>query len=368
MLLFSKTTISFIQRVREEIRAIINTEIANQYPISMQRSRISFNKITYPISIVVFEDNTRLGYFDYRFFEIGLSKKLMYTSQDEVLKNIIRHELAHYICYLIHGPNEAHSIKFKEVCRHLNWNDEVERAYSNVELENEKVLEKNIKTEQLLSKLKKLMALASSDNAHEAELATLKANQLLLEHNLSYIHEECINEDLFVLKRVLSSPRKTTKHDAVYSILQTFCVAPVMNYGTGFFYLEVTGDETSVLLADYVANFLDIELDILWQNAQKENSSLKGMAAKNSFLRGVAVGYVMKINQEKSKMAKPHDLVLIANNLVRQKNIAYPRLHSGSTAAPKNDPNAKALGIEKGRNLSIKPGLSSSPSRIFLLQ
>lgn len=368
MLLFSKTTISFTQRVREEIRAIVNLEVAKKYPISMQRSRISFNKMTYPISVVVFEDNIRLGYFDYRFFEIGLAKKLMYLSQDEVLKNIIRHELAHFLSYLFHGPNEAHGQKFKEICRSLNWSDEVERAYANIELENEKVFQKNEKTEQLLLKLKKLMALASSDNAHEAELATIKANQLLLSHNLSYIHGETDNENSFVLKRVLSNPRKTAKHDAIYNILQTFCVTPVMNYGTGLFYLEVTGDETSVLLADYVANFLNQELDQLWKNAQAENSKLKGKTAKNSFFRGVAVGYVSKINQEKNKMAKPDDLVLIANNLIRQKNIAYPKLSASAVVAPKNDSNAKAIGIQKGRNLSIKPGLNSSTSEIFLLQ
>jgi len=212
------------------------------------------------------------------------------------------------------------------------------------------------------------MALASSDNPHEAELATIKANQLLLEHNLSYLQEKSENDESFVVKRVIKSSRKSTKHDAIYTILQTFCVAPVLNYGNGYFYLEVTGDKTSVLLADYVANFLNYELDILWKAAQKENPQIKGLSAKNSFLRGVAQGYIMKINQEKSKNANSHDLVLIENNLLRQKSIAYPRLHGSSAPAPKNDPSARSLGIQKGRNLSIKPGLSTSTSKIFLLQ
>jgi hypothetical protein len=211
------------------------------------------------------------------------------------------------------------------------------------------------------------MALASSDNAFEAELATIKANQLLLEHNLSYIHNTGPDEEAFVVKRVLESARKNTKHDAIYIILQTFCVSPVLNYGDGFFYLEVTGDETSVLLADYVANFLDSELDLLWKSAQKENPKLKGLAAKNSFYRGVASGYVLKINLEKSKTANGLDLVLIEENLQKQKNIAYPRLNTSSTPAPKNDSNARALGLQKGKNLSIKPGLTSSVKQIFLL-
>jgi hypothetical protein len=369
MLLYSDTTISFIQRVREEIRAIVNLEIAKVLPISMQRSRILYNKITYPLSIVVFEDKTRLGYFDSQLYELGISKNLMLSAQDEVLKNIIRHELAHFICYILNGSTEAHGIKFKEVCRQMNWNDEVERAYANIAALNEEILEQNTKTEQLLLKLKKLMALASSDNPHEAEIATIKANQLLLEHNLSYLKDINSTEtESFVVKRVLKSSRKTTKHDAIYAILQTFCVAPVLNFGTGIFYLEVTGDKTSVLLADYVANFLDKELDVLWKNAQKENSKLKGLASKNSFFRGVAAGYVMKINQEKSNSANCHELVLIETNLARLKSIAYPRLHGSSAPSPKNDSHARNIGFLKGRNLSIKPGLNASTSRIFLLQ
>lgn len=368
MLLYSETTISFIQRVREEIRAIVNFEISKVLPISMQRSRVLYNKITYPLSIVVFEDKSRLGYFDSQLYELGISKNLMLGAQDEVLRNIIRHELAHFICHITFGSTEPHGEKFKGICRQMNWSDEVERAYANITALNEEVLEKNTKTEQLLSKLKKLMALASSDNAHEAETATLKANQLLLEHNLSFIQNKETADEAFVVKRVLKGPRKSTKHDAIYSILQTFCVAPVMNFGSGIFYLEVTGDTTSVMLADYVANFLDYELDVLWKNAQKENRGLKGLTAKNSFLRGVAAGYVMKINQEKSKSANTHELVLIENNLSRQKSIAYPKLHGSSAPIPKNDSNARNIGVLKGRNLSIKPGLSASTSRIFLLQ
>ena len=367
MLIYSQTSISFINRVKQEIRLIINNEIALFYPVSFNRNRISFNKISYPISVVVFEDNARLGYFDSRFYELGFSKKLMFSTTDEVLKNIIRHELAHFISHIIHGPTAAHGKDFKEVCRKMLWDASVEKAYCNLELENDSIEIKNHKTEQLLLKLKKLLALASSDNIHEAKLATIKANALLLEHNLSYLHSEEVQENSFVVKRVLSSQRKNAKHDAIYQILQTFCVSPVLNYGSGIFYLEVTGDHTSVLLADYVANFLDKELDLVWKKAQIENPKLKGLTAKNSFLRGVAKGYVTQIKEEKNKTANPHDLILIEKNLEKLKSIAYPRLNHSGMNIPQNNLAASLLGMEKGRRLSIKPAISSSNGTNFLL-
>jgi len=158
------------------------------------------------------------------------------------------------------------------------------------------------------------LALASSDNAHESEMATLKANELLLEHNLELTkaHDQSQTEqELVCVARVLEAARKNAKHVTIYEILKTFYVSPVFNHGRGVFYLEVVGDRTSVELADYVAHFLDHELEILWMQTQKENPKLKGKSAKNSFLRGVAKGYIEKIELQKIQKASKNELMVI---------------------------------------------------------
>lgn len=366
MFLHSKTIEAFLVRVKKDTRNVLRAEMN----LDVLKSRILYKGILYPLNIVVFEDNSRLGYFDSRTYELGLSKKLMYLAKTEVLLNIIRHELAHFMIYLTLGARAAHGEEFHTICRSFGWGPEVYNSYANIELENNKVNDSNNdeKTQKLLARLKKLLALASSDNTHESELATLKANELLLEHNLDLSKSSLDQEETVCVKRVLEASRKTTKHVAIYEILKTFFVAPVFNHGRGVFYLEVIGDKTSVELADYVANFLDKELDILWKQTQKENPNLKGMASKNSFFRGVAKGYVEKIQTQKNTIATKNELVIIEKNLERYLSIAYPRIgHSSSTSGIHNE-DAHSAGKMKGSHLSIKPALNSgSTSRQFLL-
>jgi hypothetical protein len=233
MFLHSETISVFISRVRSLVREIVNNEMG----LKMERSRIYSKGILYPLTIVVFEDHSRLGYFDSRSFELGLSKKLMYLAKDEVIKNILRHELAHFVCYLKYGPLLMHGEEFHNICRQFGWGSEVYGAYANLDFENNRVQDENEKTQKLLLRLKKLLALASSDNAHERELATLKANQLLLEHNLDLTKSHSLGEEVVYVKRVLSAVRKSTKHVAIYEILKTFFVSPVFNHGRGIFYL-----------------------------------------------------------------------------------------------------------------------------------
>lgn len=364
MFLHSQTISAFISRVRSDVREIVNSEMG----LKMDRSRINYKGILYPLNIVVFEDHTRLGYFDSRSYELGLSKKLMYQAKDEVLKNIIRHELAHFLCYLFYGPAVMHGEVYHQVCKDLGWGAEVYSAYANIEIENAKIMDTNEDTQKILDRLKKLLALTSSDNIHERELATLKANQLLLLHNLDLSkNQRESSEEIVYVKRVLEASRKNSKHIAIYEILKTFFVSPVFNHGRGIFYLEVIGDKTSVELADYVAHFLDSELDVIWKQTQKENPRLKGASGKNSFLKGVAHGYIEKIEKQKSTMASGGELVAIHKNLQKYLSIVYPRIgHSSMTPGTHNE-EAHRAGQKRGANLSIRPGVSQNSGTTYFL-
>lgn len=368
MLLYSHTSKVFIERVREEIRSLFFLEISPHLPLTFRRSRILYKNFQFPLNLVVFEDNSRLGYFDYRHFEIGISKKLMYLTFDHVLKNVIRHELLHYIAYLLHGPDLGHGEEFKNLARKLNWNEEVFSAYSNLENENSKLIvsEKvNEKQKELFNKIKKLLALASSENVHESELATMKANQLLLEYNLSKVNLESEDEKEIYVKRVLESSKKNAKHLAIYEILKTFYVSPVFNHGRGIFYLEVVGSHENVEMAEYVAQFLDHELERLWNAVKKENPNLKGIVAKNSFMRGLAQGFVSKIKNSQ-KTVHSNALLKLNQDLSQNLNFVYQRLGHSYQANLKNNTSANQFGRMEGEKLTIRPGLQSSNHTLLL--
>jgi predicted SprT family Zn-dependent metalloprotease len=50
-----------------------------------------------------------LGYFDPNFYELGFHECLMHSNR-ELLQNIIKHELAHYITFINYGDTvEPHT-------------------------------------------------------------------------------------------------------------------------------------------------------------------------------------------------------------------------------------------------------------------
>lgn len=364
MLLYSETTKTFIIKIRSLVKEII----INEMHLTMDKSRIRIKNTFYPLSIVVFEDQQKLGYFDSRFFELGISKKLMYQANTRVLKNIIRHELAHFISFVEHGPQVMHGEEFKIICRRYLWDDEVERAYINVELQNEE-MHGDLQSEKLLAKIKKLLALASSENSHEAELATLRANALLLEHNLSFLNAQKTNAADYnvYVERVIEGSRKNSKHMAIYEILKTFHVSPIFNQGRGAFYLEVIGEKTNVELAVYVASYLDSMLEIMWSETKKQNKDLSSVSAKNAYFKGVATGYCQKVKLQNQTLASSTDLMVLENKLSTNLKMVYSRIGHTKSTAGRDHQKANEMGIESGRNLSIRPGIKNKSAGNILL-
>ncbi|MFZ4715706.1 MAG: SprT-like domain-containing protein [Bacteriovoracaceae bacterium] len=321
------------------------------------RTRFLLNNYYYPLNFVVFEKEKLLAYFEPGTFRLGFNKKLMYEAKSDILKDILRHELAHYLTHIRFSDHEhAHGPEFHSVCERYGWGREVSDATIEIMKENEKI-EGDLKTEDLMVKVKKLLTLAQSDNPHEAELATLKANQLILKHNLQYIADVNNDEEILYTARVYAAPRNSAKMQTVYEILRTFMVYPVFNYGKEEVYLEVSGSKTNVEIADYVAGFLERELEKLWEH-NKEAHNLKGKVAKNSFFHGVGLGYKSKHQEFRSSVSSSDQksLIKIEQDLVERVKAFYPRLSSVGSER-QHDQEGLKRGHEAGKNLSIQAGI-----------
>ncbi len=320
-------------------------------------------RYSYPIKIVVYNNKKMLGYFASDLLELGFHE-LLITANRQELHNIIRHELAHYLTFMQYGQFAAsHGPEFKELCLSLGWGEEVYRATTCLEASQEETLESSI-----LRKVAKLMALASSANPHEAEQAMIKANELLLKHNIDekLIVNDQDDEKVF-LKRVLKQKKECAKMRAIASILDTFFVSTVYSRGTDCIYLEIVGSEVNVEIAEYVANFLDVELEHLWEQAKKTYYGLKGMVAKNSFFLGIAKGYCEKIQALKRTYSPDvsQALLVIEKKLVDAKSMVYPRLrYTRSNASFCHE--SSQLGEKVGRSLTINPALSQSSKNRLL--
>lgn len=354
MLIYSETIYAFIAKCEKYLKEIIHNEVG----FDVKRSRFLYNKYLYPIHIVVFEGEKQLGYFDPHHYQIGLNKCLIYTAKEKVLKDILRHEFAHYLCFLYYPEQlKPHGQEFNEICDRFKWSKDISAASLNIEQSNN-LLEGDLEAEKVIAKVKKLLSLAQSDNINEAQAATAKANQLLIKHNLNYIEKE--NFETLYVDNLVTQKRKTTKLMAIYDILKHFLVRPILSYGKGQVTLEVTGLKGNIELAHYIYSFLDNEFERLWKSYAKENN-FKGQKAKNSFFYGIAKGYDQKINETIATFDKndSKNLIILNKKLDLEVQKIYRRL--SSTAAQNSlDANSFHHGKKAGANLTINKGIKSN--------
>lgn len=353
MLLYSKTIALFTKLVQEECRKILQDEMG----VEMRKTRFLYKGYYYPLKVVVFENSKIYGYFDSFSYQIGINKKLMYLAKGPVLKDIIRHELAHYFTYLQYGREARdHGIEYRETCFQFGWGKSIWKRDISIEKENEKIVG-DFEREKVIEKIKKLLSLASSDNIHESNLATQRANQLLIQFNLKQLeYEDSDFDEPVYVKRVLGGKKNNSKYHGIFDILKTFYVSPVFNYGKGGFYLEVVGSKINVEMADYVASFLDYEFERLWK-VEKKNRGLSGIRDKNSFMFGLRIGYLSKINEGISKEITKNSLVKLEKSLERKLQMVYPRLSGVKSGGGVVNDRAAQFGKDAGSKIQIRKGL-----------
>lgn len=366
MIVYSKKIFQFIQDIKSSIKEILSREV--RVKVFNDRFYDLRQESSYPISVVIYNNKSMLGYFDSAFYELGFHECLMLSSKEQ-LQHIIKHELAHYITFINYGCSiqQPHGIEFKAFCQRMGWGEEVYRATTCLD-DGRNV--SDIDESSVFRKVKKLMALSTSSNSNEAELAMIKSQQLLLKHNVETKYIDGDDNEKMFIKRILKQTKENAKMRAIAQILKTFFVNTVYRRGDGFIHLEILGTAVNVEIAEYVANILQHEFDKLWDQARRQHVHLKGMVAKNSFFLGIAQGYCNKINSLKRDYdpATTNALLVIEKTLIDAKELVYPRLSSGRSSGS-HCHHSSAIGQEMGRQLNINPALQQSRqnSEVFLL-
>lgn len=349
MIVYSNKIIHFLTEIKQTIKAVISKEIGLK--VYGDRFYNQTQKCSYPLKIVVYNNKGMLGYFKSDLYELGFHECLMHVSKKQ-LHNIIRHELAHYITFITYGESiQIHGPEFRSFCQKMGWDEEVYLATTSLNV---------VETEKshVFRKIQKLLALATSSNPHEAELAMIKSQQLLLKHNIESTYLSSEEEEKMFLKRVMKQKKEDGKMRCIASILETFFVNVVFHRGTEFTYLEILGNAINIEIAEYVAGVLESELDNLWNQAKKL-SGLKGMIAKNSFFRGLAIGYCNKIKMLKRDYSTETSkaVMIIEKQLLDAKEIAYSRLSNKKSSAS-HCGTSSALGEKMGKQLNINPAIN----------
>ncbi len=349
---YDSSVVRFLNLSRKQALQILKHEAR----FEIGKTRFYYEGQTYPLELFCFEHPKNLGLFDPDGWKIGLNRNLILKDNEKLCGDVLRHELAHLICFLYYGGCvQDHGQEFRDICRSLNWGADIFGA-TTAPSQMFSITSKHKQTQ----KWRKLLALGQSQNRHEAQLAMEKASQYFYEHGL-HIEEDHHDEEGIVVAVAYYAKRKNGICSALQNILKQFCVYPVLSYNTKGVCLEVTGKKHHVEYALYLSETLVRDFHNLWEQQKKDHPSLRGISHKNAFLQGLAQGICEAQARLKSSLdpQTSREIAIIQDELDRKIAWAYGRLGKVKSQHRINA-NSFELGRRSAQEVSIQSPLSEA--------
>lgn len=316
--------------------------------------------------VLVYEEasNKKFGYYNKEDEIICLNKILIYSADESFKRYVLFHEFAHHLVSKKVGKHApSHGKEFKFFCKQLNIPEgskakinEIDRSTLNQD-----------KTVSLVEKIKKLLKLASSSNENESSLALEKANQLMLQHNLNLLKNSTSDKQMY-LSRSKKFKQYNMKYRCIMAICKTFnvfCVKSSKKQNSKkHYWIEFIGDKANIEIAHEVFDFLDFQLDFLW-NQVKTANKLKGLSAKNNFFCGIKNAFIAKQNLISDKI-DPNKEIVVYNKSIESFTKEFIYKIKYSTTKMKENKESYRLGLEEGQKLSINKCINNDSSKKLL--
>lgn len=212
--------------------------------------------------------------------------------------------------------------------------------------------QQQVDLEKVMEKIKKLLALATSDNEAEARAALEKAQELQAKYNIQYQEEDDKLECVTLLMKNDDSKSVHSYYLILASNIAEFyrcwVCKSVRSNGT---FLQVMGLEKDIKIFKEVLEFAWMVLrsssSKYVKNLPKEYSSTKKTAYKNDYMKGFCLGVRKGLKDNQERFA----LVVIVPKQVKEEvsKIRLRRATSSSISA--GSLSALSQGIEDGRQV-----------------
>lgn len=279
---------------------------------------------------------------------------------------VLKHEMAHqFVDEILRVKGEGpHGRAFRRVCE--------ERSIDGRAVESEGPPEgSQTRGRGLLDRVEKLLALAGSDNQHEAEAAMQRAQALMQEHNLDVFRRTSMRRygfmQLGVPKgRIYEPARQIALILSGHFFVDSIWVS-AFNAATGRrgWVLEVCGTDENLVIAEYVHGFLWDTAERLWR-AHKKEHGIRSQRDRRRFHTGVMRGFAEKLGRgrvaaEARGMVWMRDADLLAYLRARHPHIRTVR-RSGERAGA-----ALEAGRAAGRRVVLSKAIHTTRNRGRLL-
>lgn len=263
-----------------------------------------------PALIRLMDSETHWGKWDPITRTIWVARKLVASYSWFHVVSILRHEMAHqWVDEMapFHGYVPAgapHGELFQRACRMLGVPAEFSQASSDLQSISPDWRERprDAETDRLMDKVRKLLALGTSSNEHEALLAMNKVRELHARYNLSQSRvaprtDRHAHRVIEVGKR-----RMEAHHNKIAGILVGHFFVRVIHHrdfnvhaGERRPTLEIIGTRENVLMAEYVYHFLIRETEVLLDGIVQSRGGKLSRVERKSARLGILQGFSDKL-------------------------------------------------------------------------
>ncbi|HTQ08181.1 MAG TPA: DUF2786 domain-containing protein [Polyangiaceae bacterium] len=295
---------------------------------------------------------------------IELARALLVEHGWGVLVEVLKHEMAHQYADEVLGVRDEgpHGPTFRRVCAERGIDPRAAGAPRASAAE-----------EHVLERVAKLLALAGSQNEHEAQAAMSAAQRLMLKHNLESVAREARpNYDFRHLGapsgRIGESQRLLASILADHFFVEVIWV-PVWRplEGKRGSVLEVCGSPENLELAEYVHVFVNHTGERLFRE-YRAGDARRGARERERFLAGLMAGFREKLEAERKRSRAEglvwrgdgalHDFFRARHPHIR---MTHHRTHTGTEAYARGREAGKRLVVHRG----VKAGASGGTPRLL---
>ncbi len=312
----------------------------------------------------------RLGSWSGERREIAMSRSFVLDHPWAAVRDVLRHETAHQVAEILGSAGEPpHGPAFRRACDLLRINPRATGRYPTLDKVPAAAPE-----DRILRRVRKLMALAESENRPEAEAALAKAHELIARHNIDLIERSAPRRFISLcVGRPALRRRREAYHLAelliTYYFVQGIWVPIyVLEKGKMGRILEISGTRRNVRMAAYVHDFVSRFIDARWRDYNRGRRL--GVRRKTDFAVGIIRGFADRLAADRHRMTDAGILlpVHVADpDLDAYMAHIHPRTRRINHGAAHRDPEVMEAGERLGRNLVIAEGLPESPGRGGLL-
>jgi hypothetical protein len=313
---------------------------------------------------------TRLGQWHPERFEISLNRRLVSEHPWDAIREVLYHEMAHQLTDILPGGKDdpPHGTVFQDACRRLGATPRASGSYPTLHERLESGdMEKN---DRLLLRIRKLLALAGSQNRHEAEAAMVKAHDLIRKYN---IDRRRLSPDRDFTSIFLGKPALRHFREAYhlarllqeyYFVEGVWVSAWVLQKNRMGRVLEISGTDANVKMAAYVFDFVLGFIDAEWHRYNRRRRLNR--YRKTDFAVGVVEGFREKLALPREAKRPEQGRALVCAEdplLTRYIRNRYPRIRSFHRPGGRQDAKVLAEGLRRGRKLVIARGIEEQGTR-----